>query len=252
MPKQPKAIPFDENPGGARVCEQHKRLECTKNRTKGRGPCHQAAVRGTDRCFIHAGMRRETFKAQGEARITAWNPMGKQAKIDPGMAVMGVLQMSWLRLAWVSDQLRKQIFASPETAGNPVNEDVPEASGLIGFRYGAAGKDGVIYVQSEEIRGLVALEAQERDRVVRFAKTAHDMGISKRLTDLAERWGDLVASRIATMLEELDLTPEQAVKVPSLLHKHLGSVDVDSGMGDPATGKDAVIDGEAVAQLERA
>lgn len=228
MPHQPKAIDPAENPGGARWCDTHVRLECTKNRTKGRGPCHQAAVRGTNRCFSHAGVGREMLKVQGEARITAWSPLGRRRNIDPGMAVMGVLQMSWLRLAWISDQLRKQIFASPETAGNPVDENVPEASGLIGFRYGAAGKDGVIYVQSEEVRGLVTLEAAERDRVVRYAKTAHDMGISERMTSLAERWGDLVASRISSMLDEMDLTPEQAVKVPSLLHKHLGALDIDS------------------------
>lgn len=227
MPKQPKAIDFSDNPGNARVCEQHGRLECTKKKHGGL-PCHQAAVRGTDVCFLHGGKRRDLLIAQGEARITAWSPLGRRRKIDAGMAVMGVLQMSWLRLAWVSDQLRQQIFTSPETAGNPADEDVPEASGLIGFRYGAAGKDGVIYVQSEEVRALVNLEAAERDRVVRYAKVAHDMGISERLTSLAERWGDLVAARISTMLEDLELTPEQAVKVPSLLHKHLGSIDVDS------------------------
>lgn len=228
MPHQPKAIDPQQNPGGAKWCEKHNRLECTKKRNKGRGPCHQAAVRGMDCCYIHAGKTREIAKAQGEARITAWSPLGQQRKISAPMAVMGVLQMSWLRLAWVSDQLRQQIFESPELTGNPVDEDVPEASGLIGFRYGAAGKDGVIYVQSEEVRALVTLEASERERVVKFAKVAHDMGISERLTGLAERWGDLVASRISLMLEELELTEEQVVRVPSLLHKHLGSLDVDS------------------------
>jgi len=232
MPKQPPSVHPEDNPGGARHCLEHSRLECTKHRTKGRGTCHQAAVRGTNACFLHGGYKREVLKAQGEARITAWSPLGKRRNINAGMAVMGVLQMSWLRLAWVSDQLRQQIFASPEVSGNPADESVPEASGLIGFRYGAAGKDGVIYVQSEEVRALVRLEAEERDRVVRYAKTAHDMGISERLTSLAERWGDLVAARISVMLDELELTPDQAVKVPSLLHKHLGSIDVDSVSDD--------------------
>lgn len=87
------------------------------------------------------------------------------------------------------------------------DQENPTTSGLIGYRYGAAGKDGRIYAQSEEVRALVALESAERDRVVKFAKTAHDMGISERLTSLAERWGDLVAGRISAILGELTSRP---------------------------------------------
>jgi hypothetical protein len=48
----------ENNPGGARWCSEHERLECTKNRTKGRGQCHQAATRGTNACQNHAGFSR--------------------------------------------------------------------------------------------------------------------------------------------------------------------------------------------------
>src|SRR5690606_25639893 len=106
------------------------------------------------------------------------------------------------------------------------DEGSPKTSGLIGYRYGSAGKDGRIYAQSEEVRALVALESAERDRVVKYSKTADDMGIFERLTSLAERWGDLVAGRISAMLADLNLTPEQQARVPALLNAHLGSIDV--------------------------
>lgn len=216
------------NPGGARWCDEHRRLECTKKRSKGRGTCHQAAIRGTDGCRTHIGYSGAVAKAQGEARITAWNPMGQTQAIDASAAVLGVLQMTHLRLAAYSDLLRRQVVKDGDTAGDLAETDTPEASGLIGHRYGMGGKDGITYVQTEEVRALVTLEAAERDRVVKYAKTAHDMGISDRLTNLAERWGDIVATRISLMLDGLNLSPEQAAMVPQLLQLHLGSIDMNA------------------------
>jgi hypothetical protein len=224
----------NNNPGNARWCEDHRRLECVKNRSarQGGGPCHGGAVRGTDSCKTHGGQRLEVLKAKGEARITAWSALGRAARgdqIEPGMAVLGTLQMTWLRLAAYSELLRQQVARDappePDREGFDPEGEV-HASGLIGYKYGAAGKDGTIYAQSEEVRALVALEAAERDRVVRFAKTAHDMGISERLTNLAERWGDVVAGRITLILAGLELTPEQERKVPELVTRHLSNIDV--------------------------
>lgn len=219
----------DPNPGGARWCEEHQRWECTKQRRKGRGQCHGAAIPGTNACRLHVGVKIDIAKAQGKARITAWNATGNP-DINYRMAVLSVLQMTWLRLAGYSELLRQQVNKESMVInqdGSPCDGD-GETSGLIGYRYGAGGKDGRVYVQSEEVRALVALEAAERDRVVKFAKVAHDMGISDRMTSLAERWGDVVASNISMMLDALDLTPEQYAKVPGLLVTHLGSIDVDA------------------------
>lgn len=168
-------------------------------------------------------------RAKGEARITAWSALGGSPDIDYRMAVLGVLHMTWLRLGAYGELLRRQVATEgdiPEGSEDFDPTEEPKSSGLIGHRYGAGGKDGVIYVQSEEVRALVMLEAAERDRVVKYAKTAHDMGISDRLTSLAERWGDVVASRITLMLDALDLTPEQQAKMPALITTHLANIDV--------------------------
>ena len=227
----------DNNPGNARWCEQHGKMECTKRR-KNREQCHGPAVRGMDCCPIHGGHRRDVLKAKGEARITAWSAVGEAAnRIDSGMAVLGMLQQSWLRAHAYGELLRQQVvkdglISKPEQH-DP--ENIVNSDGLIGYRYGAAGKDGNIYAVSEETRGLVILEAQERDRVVKFAKVAHDMGISERLTNLAEKWGDLVVGRIMLVLEALSLTPDQEAKVPALIQAHLGQIEITSG---------GIVDGE--------
>lgn len=229
----PPGLGRDNNPGNARWCDEHNALECTKNRTKGRGPCHKRAIRGTDACDMHGGFSRPVMRARGEARITAFGLNGTPTKLDTGMTVLAVLQMSYLRLGMYAELLREQVAAEGGQSGD-ASDDMPQTSGLIGFRYGAAGKDGTIYAQSEEVRALVALEAAERERVVKFAKTAHDMGISERITSLAERWGDVVAGRVVLLLEALELTPEQAMRVPALLTQHLGSIDLDQIEAAPA------------------
>ncbi len=227
----------DNNPGNARWCDPHDRLECVKNRSKGRGPCHGPAIKGLDTCRTHSGYRSPVARAKGEARITAWSALGRPTggqPLDAGMAVLGMLQMTWLRAAAYGELLRQQVVTDeppePDRDGLQAGASVTD-TGLIGYRYGAAGKDGTIYAVSEEVRALVALEASERDRVVKFAKTAHDMGISDRLTNLAEKWGDVVASRITLILAGLDLTPEQEALIPALIQTHLSSIDMTTTGG---------------------
>jgi hypothetical protein len=244
----PTPIGKDFNPGGARWCLDHQRLECTRQKRGGRGPCHAAAIRGMPDCELHVGIRREVARNQGEARITAWSAIGDTSKtISPSSAVLGVLHMSWLRLAAYGELLRKQVtenvagdapgtgadqgedpFYGPD--GEPRVDGAGagdgETAGLIGHRYAMGGQEGTLYRQAEEVRALVQLEATERDRVVRYAKTAHDMGISDKMVQLAERWGDVVAGRVSEMLIALELTPEQQARVPILVESYLGTIDM--------------------------
>lgn len=215
------------NPGNARWCEDHGRLECSKNK-HGRTPCHALAIKGTDSCKIHGGIKKELAIELGQAAITAWTATGEPT-IDYRITVLRVLEMSWLRLQAYGRLLQSQVVKEgPLPEGDPAHatEEV-ESGGLIGWRYGMGGKEGIVYRQSEEVRALVALEASERDRVVKYAKVAHDMGISDRLLNLAEQWTDLAASRVLALLDALELTPAQAVKVPALIETHFSSMELD-------------------------
>lgn len=237
----PPQIGPDFNPGHAFWCADHQRLECTKNK-RGMTRCHMNALRGTNACKRHGGISPELAKAQGEAVITAWSALGRATReISPSEAVLGMLQLAWLRAHAYGELLRRQVVSDGETS-SPIegngDEGTVETGGLIGYRYGMGGKEGIQYRQNEEVRALVALEAAERDRVVKYAKTAHDMGISSALINLAERWGDVVAGRVTLMLDALELTPEQASKVPALVNAHLSSIDLGSMSGvQELTGK---------------
>lgn len=232
----PPRIGRDFNPGNAHWCEDHNRLECTKNK-QGMTRCHRNAIRGTNACRLHQGIPPALAQAQGEAVVTAWSAVGRAAKeISPGEAVLGMLQLSWLRAHAYGELLRRQVVVDGEVSDpihrpNAETGEAPKTSGLIGHKIGMGGKEGITYRQGEEVRSLVALEASERDRVVKYAKTAHDMGISDRLINLAERWGDVVATRVTTVLINLELTPEQEARVPGLLQAHLSSIDLGSMSG---------------------
>jgi hypothetical protein len=222
------------SPGGARWCEEHGRFECTKQRTKGRGDCHQPAVRGTASCRNHAGTTLAVARAKGEA-VTAWSALAGEPTVDPAAAVLGMLQVAWLRAHLYAELLQAQVAAQGGTATDVPDDlddvepgegggDGPSTGGLIGHTYAPArGGDGRV-VTGEGPRGLVTLEAAERDRVVRFAKTAHDMGIAERQTELAKAQAEMLAVVLRGALGRLDLSPQQLAVAHQALIEELERV----------------------------
>jgi hypothetical protein len=216
--------------GGSRWCPQHGRFECKAQRKHGAGDCHAIAIEGTPYCRMHAGVSLEVAKAQGQARITAFSALGGTPSIEPGYAVLASLHLSWLRLHLYASLLEQQVGADEAeraalsdalTDGAADDQPAPEGvRGLIGHTY-AADKAAGIFASAEAVRALVQLEAQERDRVVRFAKTAHDMGIAEREVKLAESQGALLAAVVRGILGDLDLTAVQLERAPEVIQRHL-------------------------------
>lgn len=223
-------------PGGARFCVEHQRWECTKQRSKQRGDCHNLAVAGTDACRNHAGVSLEVAKAQGQARITAWSAFGGLPDVHPGHAVLAMLHMSWLRVHLYARLLEEQVGNEADDVVGSWNGDNDDedgfprgaaresspagTAGLIGHVF-AADKQAGIFASGEARRALVDLEAQERDRCVKFAKVAHDMGIAEREVKLAEQQGQLLALVINNVLGDLSLTVEQQALVPTVVQARL-------------------------------
>lgn len=102
------------------------------------------------------------------ATVTAWDAgiTGLLTKVTPRQAMVLLLHVSWLRWHEYSALLKKQ-----------VDEREGTSRGLIGHRTAASTVMGGLYPVSEEIRALVKLEGEERDRCARLARDCHDMGI---------------------------------------------------------------------------
>lgn len=228
--------PVRMNPGGAAWCEQHGRFECTKTSKRSQERCHTWAIRGTATCRNHSGKRLAVAKAQGEA-ITAWSAVAGTATVSTTDAVLGMLQMSWLRAHLYATLLEEQVSRAQAarrdelpTGGAEADADDREGAvpvgpgvGLIGNTFGAV-KDIGIYATGEAARGLTQLEAAERDRCVRFAKTAHDMGIAEHQVRLAEQQGQMIAEVIQRVLATLDLTAAQRSLAFEVLPRELRAV----------------------------
>jgi hypothetical protein len=80
-----------------------------------------------------------------------------------------------------------------------------------------------------EGKAILDVYGQERDRLVRIAKTTLDAGVEERRVQLAESQGALVAGAIRRILVRLNLTAEQealvGVVVPSELRALAGGGD---------------------------
>lgn len=225
--------------GGATWCEQHGRFECVKNRkqSRGGGRCHQAAIRGLDRCRVHVGVSSDLAEAQGAA-MDAWSAANGTLHLSPEEAVVGMYKLAWVRANFYSSLLEEQVLRAQEEPAGTVDDDddldghaaatktippIGEGAGLIGYTFSSDREHG-IFASGEAIRGLVQLEAQERDRVVKFAKAAHDMGIAEREIRIAEQQGELLASAVRRILDGLNLSVEQQRIVPQLVPQVLRMV----------------------------
>ncbi len=185
---------------GQRWCATHGRHECCKRSKRRPGDdCHAPAIRGTDACRNHAGKKTSVAKVQGEA-ITAWSALSGEATVTSKQAVMGMLQMTWLRAHLYAGLLREQVEAAQAERGSDVGggvgPGVGAGAGLVGNTFGASPSVGV-YATGEAPRSVSTQEAAERDRVVRYAKTAHDMGIAEDQIRIAESQGAMLAAVFA-------------------------------------------------------
>ncbi|MFI7468188.1 hypothetical protein [Nonomuraea sp. NPDC049646] len=215
---------------GAVRCEGHGRWECSKQSKRTQSRCHALAIRGTNACKTHGGQRREVLKAKGAA-LSVWRAVPGRQDVTPSEAVMGMLQLSWARAGFYASLLQRQVEDAQEEGGGRGLGDDPElgpGAGLIGHTRSASPSVGV-YVSGEAARGLTKLEADERDRTVRYAKVAHDMGIADREIRLAEAQGALIAGAISRILDALELSPSQQARVSTVVPRELLAIAGEAG-----------------------
>lgn len=139
---------------------------------------------------------------------------------DPGQVLLRLVTQSARRAAFYAELLEHQYAAESEDGTTVLPRGV---GALIGHKMGAAGKDGILFEVEEAIRGLVQLEAMERDRCCRFAKTALDAGIAERSVRLAEVQGQLITQVLSAVLADpqLGLTEQQRKALPAIAARHL-------------------------------
>lgn len=197
--------------------------------------CTQPAIAGTKRCRMHAGKPAAQAKAEGAVvvELRSWGLNLEEVR-DPGQTLLqlmtqsamraelyaGLLQQAYEaaeRLRAAEEQLRN---TNPATlpgveSGSIADRERASAdlqsifnsggvSALIGSKWQSAGGEfGGVFQAEEAIRGLVQLEAAERDRCAGMAAKAVAAGLAERQVRLAEQQGALVAGVIRAVLGDV-------------------------------------------------
>lgn len=219
-------------------------MKCTKRRTDG-GPCQAQAVAGTEACTKHAGIPTSQAKAKGAVvvELAKWGISDRT--LDPGMTLLQLMTQSFQRARLYGGLLEEAYEAAerlqaaegelsntspstlPGTEQSVADRERASAdlqrifntggvAALVGNTYASSGGEfGGVFATGEAIRGLVNLEAQERDRAAGMAAKAVAAGLATRQVELAERQGALVADVIRSVLVDLghDVTDPDVTRV---------------------------------------
>ncbi|MGX6605647.1 hypothetical protein ACWKSP_26465 [Micromonosporaceae bacterium Da 78-11] len=160
---------------------------------------------GTGRCKLHGGSTPSHIQAGQKALAAqAVKTFGLAREVDPRDALLEEVY----RTAGAVDWLAKQVQALD-------TKDVV---------WGRAEEttDGVKDKAAPSI--WVQLYQQERLHLVRVCKETIAAGVEERRVRLAEQQGSMLAGVIKAILGDLDLSPEQAAKVSTVVPRHLRSV----------------------------
>lgn len=183
---------------------------CTATNRRG-DPCRNRAINGGTVCRHHGGSSPKVRAlAAVRAEVARWT-LG-DATDDPGETLLRLLTQSRIR----ADQYAALIEAKAAELDGSLERL------LVGDTYTTTA-DGDVVKTGEYIRGLIQLEAAERDRCANFAAKALAAGLAERTVRIAERNAEMIAQLFAAVIgdAELALSPEQKSAMPNALRRHL-------------------------------
>jgi len=203
-------------------------VRCLKRRKDGE-PCGAQAVGGTEACKTHAGRPLAEQAARGAValEVSRW-ALGDKT-LDPGVTLLRLMTQSVRRAELYGELLEAAYDAAerlraaedragldePPNAGNAADRDramfdlervfnTGGVSTLIGHTYASSGGEmGGVFASGEAIRGLVQLEAAERDRAANMAAKAAAAKLGERQIALAEEQARQVVGLLRGVLNEL-------------------------------------------------
>ena len=183
---------------------------------KGGQRCTGWAMQGQNVCGFHGGQN-PTAKAAAARRIAEERAKvlvetyGRKVNTTATEALLEEVQWTAGHVAW----LRERVQEIEANAGDTENALV---WGTVRRKTG--GED---WGETEEATPNIFLKLyqQERSHLVKVCGEAIRAGIEERRVRLAEQQGELVASAIRKILDDLGLTPEQQAMVPSIVPRHL-------------------------------
>lgn len=162
-------------------------------KTRSGGKCKKQKGWGTDhlgngRCKLHGG---STANGEKSAAKEAATIMGEMLDVEPHEALLTCVRIAAGEVAYCSTQIGDLEKATESTMfGEKLN------------------------VWIEVRQGAVA-------QLAKYSKMALDAGVAERQIQLAERYGEMLATLISGILGDLGLSKPQQEKAPVIVTKHL-------------------------------
>lgn len=175
-------------------------------------PCTNRPMRGGERCRMHGGAAPQVRAAAGRRLAAAeWSrSFGVQAESgDPAETVLDEIRWAAGHVTWLRERVQE---TEPGALVWGVESEVDKGAGEF---------PGIDTTSSAKPSVWVRLYGEERDRLLRMCKIAHDMGIAERHVQLAERVGGLMANLLRGVLGELNLSEEQREVASAAVPRHL-------------------------------
>lgn len=182
--------------------------KCGATKTNGK-PCGNKAGAGTDHfgfghCSAHLGcttvMRKHAAVLEATQAMQAMPlyGIGDPIVVDPYQAIIMLVNRTAGMLHWLDLKIQSMVE----------DYELIQNTGETG--------------QGPAVASVwVKLHGEERDRLAKYAKMAIDCGIAERFVKIAEQQGVLLAKVIQLVIDDLELTPEQQDRAPSIVRNRL-------------------------------
>ncbi len=195
-------------PVRGRWCEEHRRLECVKPRSRGRGECHGPAVTGSDRCRMHLGKPAASVIA-GEMARRAVITYGLPRDISPADALLEEVRYTAGHVAWLREKVRE--LEDADLVWGVTEESDQQATEFPGVNTTRAAKPNV----------WLELYFRERRHLVDVTRAAIAAGVEERRVKLAEAQGAILNGVLRRIFARLALSPEQSALLPAVVPEEL-------------------------------
>ena len=189
--------------------------QCTAKAKSSGGQCKRQAIPGGTVCRWHGGsVPKVAALAAVRVEVSKWQ-LG-DAVDDPGEVLLRLVTQSRMRV--------EQYAAVIELKVSELGPGMTLESVLIGDTM-IAVEDGA-EKSGEYIRGLVQLEAQERDRLANFCQKAIAAGLAERTVRMAERQGEMLAAVLMAVIGSsiLGLSDAQRKVFPDVVRAELATL----------------------------
>lgn len=184
---------------------------CTGKSKRSGERCKRAASPGLSKCYIHAGVSRESREdaAVMERARKAVAAYGLPVDISASDALLEEVRYTAGHVAWLREKVRE--LEEDDLVWGVTEESDQQATEFPGVNTTRAAKPNV----------WLQLYREERKHLVDVAKAAVAAGIEERKVRLAEQQGALVARVIRGILGDLGLSAEQESKAAEAVPRHL-------------------------------